>query len=176
MSLVSGPRRNRQIVLMQIVNATSQDLDGWLHLAGEVEALFGPMVDEPEFHQALLRNIRRSTALCVRLEDGPSGVPLIGGLLFSPHPPRYVIAWLVVTGNARNEGIGRELLRAALRLFVHYPATLEVETFGLDHPGARSRRFYEQLGFLAAETCPPGPEGGSRQMFRLDLDSAPVWL
>lgn len=161
---------------MQVVEATSEDFGSWLHLAAEVEQLFGPMADEPEFRGALTRNLARSTALCVRVADGPPGTPLIGGLLFSPHPPRYVVSWLVVTDGARSRGIGKELIRESLRRFVRYPSTLEVEAFGLDHPGARSRRFYEQLGFQAEEDCPPGPDGGSRQRFRLVLDSPPPWL
>jgi ribosomal protein S18 acetylase RimI-like enzyme len=161
---------------MRVVEATPEDFDSWLHLAGEVESLFGPMVDQPEFHRALLRNVARRTALCIRGVDGPPGSPLLGGLLFSPHQPRYAISWLAVTSNVRNHGIGKALIGEALRRFVSYPCTLEVETFGMDHPGARSRRFYEQLGFQAGEDCPPGPDGGSRQLFRLPLVEAPAWL
>jgi ribosomal protein S18 acetylase RimI-like enzyme len=161
---------------VRVVEAAPEDIDSWLNLAGEVEYLFGPMVDKPEFHRALLSNLARSTALCIRGVDGPPGTPLLGGLLFSPHQPRYVISWLAVTANVRNQGIGKELIREALRRFVSYPCTLEVEAFGLDHPGARSRSFYEQLGFRAEEDCPPGPDGGSRQIFRLPLVEAPVWV
>ncbi|WP_204021287.1 hypothetical protein [Sinosporangium siamense] len=41
--------------------------------------------------------------------------------------------------------------------------------FGPDHPGASAsgaRTFYEQLGFTPAEAAAPGPEGGSRQVYR----------
>jgi len=37
------------------------------------------------------------------------------------------------------------------------------------HPGAaagRARVFYERLGFVPAEAEAPGPEGGSRQIYR----------
>ncbi|MEV7021768.1 hypothetical protein [Kitasatospora sp. NPDC093558] len=46
-------------------------------------------------------------------------------------------------------------------------------TFGAGHPGAvvsGARVFYERLGFTAAEAAEPGPEGGSRQVYRLLLD------
>jgi len=49
------------------------------------------------------------------------------------------------------------------------PGTLEVVTFGADHPGASAsgaRAFYERLGFTPAEAAAPGPEGGSRQAYR----------
>lgn len=58
---------------------------------------------------------------------------------------------------------------------VCYPWTLEVDTFGEDHPGARARRFYERFGFAAAEMLEDGPEGGSRQMFRMSLAKPPAW-
>jgi hypothetical protein len=42
-----------------------------------------------------------------------------------------------------------------------------VTTFGGDDPaGEPARRFYEQMGFHAAEPAPNGPEGSSRQVFR----------
>jgi predicted N-acetyltransferase YhbS len=47
-----------------------------------------------------------------------------------------------------------------------------VVTFGADHPGAVSsgaRVFYERLGFSPAEAADPGPEGGSRQVYRLAI-------
>ena len=68
-----------------------------------------------------------------------------------------------MTSNVRCQGIGKELIREALRRFVSYPCTLEVETFGLDHPGARSRAFYERLGFHPADDGLQGPDGSSRQ-------------
>jgi len=37
---------------MAAFNST-RDVDNWLYLAGEVEVLFGPIVDRPDFHQAI---------------------------------------------------------------------------------------------------------------------------
>jgi hypothetical protein len=54
---------------MRVQQATDDDLPAWLALAAEVEPLFGPMVDEPEFLRALQRNINRGSAFCVRQED-----------------------------------------------------------------------------------------------------------
>ncbi|MET3291049.1 UNVERIFIED_CONTAM: hypothetical protein ABID98_003619 [Brevibacillus sp. OAP136] len=34
---------------MKVVNATKDDIAGWLELAAEVEYLFGPMVNDPKF-------------------------------------------------------------------------------------------------------------------------------
>jgi GNAT superfamily N-acetyltransferase len=102
---------------------------------------------------------------------------LSGGILFSHHhAPDYTITWLVVSEQRRSEGLGQALLATAFRYWVRPPCEVTVVTFGTDHPGARSRRFYEQLGFEAAEIVERGPEGGSRQQFRLPLVAPPEWV
>lgn len=67
------------------------------------------------------------------------------------------------------KGAGRALMAEATRRFVQGPGGIEVVTFGADHPGAvasGARVFYECLGFAPAEAAGPGPEGGSRQIYR----------
>lgn len=84
-------------------------------------------------------------------------------------PPAYQVRWLVVSGWVRGRGVGRALMAEAIRLFVTGPGVVEVVTFGADHPGAvesGARAVYERLGFIPAEAAEPGPEGGSRQVFR----------
>jgi GNAT superfamily N-acetyltransferase len=153
---------------MQVVCATPEDIPAWLHLAAEVEALFnGPMVRDPGFYAALERYIARGTAFCVRAEDGPPGWPLLGGLLFSPHPPVYTIGWLAVAATARRGGIARALVGAALQR-VSPPATLRVTTFTDDQPdGGPARAFYLSLGLRPAERI--DTEFGPRQVFSRDL-------
>ncbi|NRN65493.1 N-acetyltransferase [Kibdelosporangium sp. 4NS15] len=138
-----------------------EDVSGILGLAAEVEDWFGPMVAEPGFHRAVRTHIARSTAL---VAEG-----ILGGLLFDPSAPNYHVDWLVVSKKARGQGIGRALLDEAVRRFVVGPGTIEVVTFGPDHPGAESREFYERLGYTAGPMTEPGPEGGSRQIFRIDV-------
>lgn len=151
---------------MHVIVAQPADVPAWLQLASEVEFLFGPMVHEPAFHRTLNNNIARGTAFCIREADGPAGVALLGGLLFSPKPPTYKIGWLVVTQESRCRGIGQRLVNHVVNL-VQPPAELLVTTFGADIlAGQPARHFYERLGFTAAETALPGPEGGSRQVFR----------
>ena len=134
-----------------------------------MEALFGALVDNPDFRRALHRNIERGTAFCVRENDGPPGAPLAGGLLFSPHPPLYTIGWLAVARRWRRQGLGRMLVGHA-RGLVQPPAELAVVTFGEDNvAGEPARQFYRELGFQPAEQAPAGPGGGSRQVFRLLL-------
>ncbi|MEC0093786.1 GNAT family N-acetyltransferase [Paenibacillus macquariensis] len=154
---------------MKAVNATKDDLNEWLELASEVEYLFGPMVSDPKFIQALEKNINQCNAFCVRENDGLPGSRLLGGVLFSSAgAPSYKIGWLAVSSRARNKGIATELLRHILKL-VEVPAEVSVTTFGNDIPDGRpARNLYQKFGFVSQiESIPNGPEGGSRQKFKL---------
>jgi GNAT superfamily N-acetyltransferase len=154
---------------MRVQTAERGDIPAWLHLAAEVELLFGPMVEDPRFLAALERNIARGTASCVRADDAPPGAPLAGGLLFSARPPIYTIGWLAVGRTHQRQGVGRLLVEHVLAL-VRPPADVVVTTFGEDAEAGRpARLFYESLGFRPSEPAPPGPEGGSRQVYRLVL-------
>jgi len=154
---------------MQVETAHLNDMPCWLTLAKEVEFLFGPMTDRPEFHQALQKNIHRKTALCIREKNGPPGNQLMGGLLFSSQPSQYTIGWLSVAEKWRRHGVASRLINLVLNL-VTPPAEIVVTTFGADVPaGEPARRFYEQMGFQPAESAPPGPEGGSRQIYKMFL-------
>ncbi|WP_327676224.1 GNAT family N-acetyltransferase [Kitasatospora sp. NBC_00458] len=152
------------------------DLPAFLGLAGEVEEWFGPMVAEPGFHRAVTRSAEGGLALIAESDtdtgtdtDGP-----LGGLLFGRGGEgHHHLHWLVVAARARGTGVGRALLDEALRRYVRGPAVVEVVTFGADHPGAvasGARVFYERLGFLPGEPAGPGPEGGSRQVYRLAVE------
>jgi GNAT superfamily N-acetyltransferase len=145
--------------------AAEQDAPGFIALAGQVEQWFGPMAYEPGFRAVLEKHIRRGTALVADTE----GSGLLGGLLFSASSPTYHVRWLVVSEHARGQGIGRALVAEAMRRFVTGPGIADVVTFGADHPGAAAsgaRIFYERLGWTPGEPAPPGPEGGSRQVYR----------
>ncbi|MEU2438950.1 GNAT family N-acetyltransferase [Streptomyces rubradiris] len=151
---------------MIIRTAREQDLPGFLGLAAQVEHWFGPMVADPGFTRAVRQSIGAGTAL-VASEESSSG--LLGAVLFGAPPPVHHVHWLVVSDGARGRGVGSALLSDAFRRWVRGPATVEVVTFGADHPGAvasGARVFYERLGFTPAEPAAPGPEGGSRQVYR----------
>jgi len=152
---------------MQIALAQPADIPAWLALAAEVEPLFGPMVADPGFHAALERNIARQTAFCIREQDDAPRRPLMGALLFSAtHAPHYTIGWLAVAQRWRRQGVAQMLVEHCFRL-VQSPAELSVVTFGPDNLAGRpARRFYERMGFQAAEMAPNGLEGGTRQFFR----------
>ncbi|QRG67400.1 GNAT family N-acetyltransferase [Brevibacillus choshinensis] len=154
---------------MIVVNATMDDLKGWLELASEVEYLFGPMVNDTNFIKALERNITEQSAFCVRENNGFPGSRLLGGVLFSSlRAPSYKIGWLSVSSQSRNQGVATALLKHILSL-VDVPAEVFVTTFGDDiSDGRPARRLYQKFGFVALdEMIPDGPEGGSRQKFKL---------
>ncbi|MGY0489508.1 GNAT family N-acetyltransferase [Streptomyces sp. WG-D5] len=164
---------------MIIKVAVDTDFSDLLQLAGQVEEWFGPMVEEEGFHEALRTHLRRGTALVARPTErdpsapltsgGPESGPLLGGLLYDNHGPVHHVDWLVVSQEARVGGVGRALMSAATQRFAPEPVTVEVITFGADHPGSAlsgARIFYERLGFTPAEMAAPGPEGGSRQVYR----------
>lgn len=155
--------------------AREPDLAGFLALAAQVEQWFGPMVDDPGFSEAVVAHIHGGKALVAVDRPADAGLaagqpPLLGGLLFGSDAPTFHVHWLVVSERARGLGVGAALMGDAMRRYVTGPGTVEVVTFGADHPGAvesGARVFYERLGFIPAEPTDPGPEGGSRQIYRL---------
>ncbi|MGP7999810.1 MAG: GNAT family N-acetyltransferase [Streptosporangiaceae bacterium] len=142
-----------------VSEGTRDDVASWLEIVREVEPLFGPM---PDFGSTLLRNISRGTALCVRDASGQ----VLGGVLLRA-APHTQITWLAVRSSARRTGVGRTLVGEALRRCLP-PCEVLADTFGEDNiEGYPARRLYESLGFVPGECLPDGPEGGSRQRFRL---------
>ena len=140
--------------------ATDADIPSWLEIVREVAPLFGPM----SMLDVSIRNkIEHGDALCVRAAQG--GV--IGGLLLGGTPPDHWIRWLAVRRSARGQGAGAALMTAALDRFAA-PCTISLATFGSDNlEGQPARRLYERFGFVAHEMLPLGPEGGTRQLFKL---------
>ena len=154
---------------MKVQVAQHEDIESWLHLAAEVEYLFGTMVNEPSFMSALMRNIERRSAFCIRESDGPAGADLQAGLLFSTKPPVYKIGWISVSKDHRRSGLGTALLEHVTHT-VNMPAKIIVTTFGPDVVGGEAARaFYLDAGFHPAEMVENGPEGGTRQVFRKNM-------
>jgi GNAT superfamily N-acetyltransferase len=153
--------------VFQVIEATESDILPWLNLAKQVEPLFGPMINQ-DFDRVLRRNISRGSAFCVR--SGMTPNILAGGLLFDyRNPPHYKLSWMAVETTLQRKGIGQLLLERAIAKTIP-PCTIEVITFGPDHPGGEAaRRFYEAFGFRPGMKCNPGPDGGDRQAFVLQV-------
>jgi GNAT superfamily N-acetyltransferase len=103
---------------MIVQTATPEDVPAWLGLAAEVEELFGaPMAQDAGLRAALVRNLDRGSAFCVRVADGPPGVQLIGALLWrGHHPPAYQITWMSLAATHRRQGVGGALVEHVRRL------------------------------------------------------------
>jgi GNAT superfamily N-acetyltransferase len=158
-------------VAVSIEAATGADVPVILRLAGEVEHWFGPMVGNPGFQRAVDEHIAQQRALVAFGAGREPG----GAVLFGGSSPRFAVHWLVVSDRVRGQGVGRSLMSAVMERLTDGNGlaageAVDVVTFGEDHPGAiesGARVFYERLGFTPAEPAPDGPEGGSRQVFRL---------
>ena len=157
--------------ILTVEQATISDIPAWIALAEEVEPLFGPLVYSPDFLSALDRNIARGSAFCIHSQDSlaTDACSLLGGVLFSSHPPHYRIGWLAVARRYRRRGVGLALMRHAICL-IRPPAELSVVTFGEDVPdGEPARQFYRSLGFQPAAPAPSVPGYGSRMMYILHI-------
>jgi len=137
--------------------ARPADLAGWLELAREVEHLFGPMVEVPEFRLALEEAMTQERALCAVLPGGDGATRVVGGIVVSPEPT--TVDWLVVAGERRGTGLGRLLLAAALqRLDARRPVTVQTFAPGCAD-GDAARALYRAFGFEDRQLAEPTPAG-----------------
>ena len=115
------------------------------------------------FDVTLKTKIAEGAALCVRAESSA----VLGGILLGGEAPDNWIRWLAVRRAARGQGTGAALLTDVLRRWPG-PCTISLSTFGADNPeGRAARRIYERFGFAPGAMLPRGPEGGTRQLYRL---------
>lgn len=121
------------------------DLYGWLALAREVEPLFGPMADVPEFHNGLLAAINENQALCVWDKDATGSSRLAGGVIIDTKENE--ILWLVVSQASRGRGVGRSLLKEALDR-MDASRRIRVQTYDSSvEAGIPARHLYMEMGF-----------------------------
>jgi GNAT superfamily N-acetyltransferase len=153
------------VMQFKIQIASSDDFAGWLALAREVEPLFGPMVDDPSFHEFLKKVFREQRAFCIREEDGPPGSLLCGGIAISRK--KNEIGWLAVAEKKRGKGFGRALLEYALDNLNHQE-DVWVQTFDETvMEGRPARRLYLHFGFCDHHLLVPTSTGIPRVMMVL---------
>lgn len=131
---------------MDVVVSTSQDFPGWLELAGEVESLFGPMVEDSDFHRGLRSAIDEKRAFCIREASETPGFRLRGGIVILTWARE--IAWFAVRKDCRGQGLGKALMAHALSRF-EAVADICVQTFDTTvEEGRPARNLYRTFGFV----------------------------
>ncbi|MDY0019777.1 MAG: N-acetyltransferase [Anaerolineae bacterium] len=140
---------------MEVTIATLADFEPWLALAQEVEPLFGPMVAEPSFHQALKDALQTGSAFCIREEAAPPGAPLCGGIVIAPEANE--IAWFAVAERYQGCGFGKALLAHALSQ-LNPNRDITVQTFdATSEAGRPARHLYQRFGFTDHQPGQPTP-------------------
>jgi ribosomal protein S18 acetylase RimI-like enzyme len=140
---------------MERFKPTCSELNDWLMLASEVEAFFGPMVDDPGFLEGLKQAFANQTALSVKTSKEES--PLAGGVVVDPL--KNEIAWLVVARAFRRKGVGDMLLKGALNL-LDPDRLVKVVTFAPGSPQAEAAlSLYKKHGFIFSAHSGLNPAG-----------------
>ncbi|MEN6622132.1 MAG: GNAT family N-acetyltransferase [Smithella sp.] len=120
---------------------TMNDFPEWLKLAREVEPLFGPMADEPEFLFGLRLVILEGNAFCFAEKKEN----FFGGIVISKGTNEIV--WLAVVKHSRGCKIGTALLSEAIKHLDHTNPIM-VRTFDkAAEAGIPARRLYKSFGF-----------------------------
>ena len=68
--------------------STLDDYSQWIELAREVEPLFGPMVEDPDFRKDLRQAISGGSAFCIRRSTGVMGNHYQAALSYHEKPMR----------------------------------------------------------------------------------------
>jgi len=134
------------------------DYSHWLKLAKEVEPLFGPMTDDPNFCEALRRAILDGNAFClIESERNARSELFLGGIVISKEVNE--ILWFAVVQRSRGQKIGTTLLVEAMKHLDH-TRRIAVTTFDKTiEAGKPARRLYEAFGFRDSIVAGPNPAG-----------------
>lgn len=150
---------------MKVQYSTLEDVDAWLALAKEVEPLFGPMVEDEAFKDALKRAISDRTAFCICSETEDNGRSINGGVVVSEESNE--IAWLAVSGKMRGKGLGSALLEFAVSR-LNREERIRVQTFDESFPeGSPARNLYKKFGFTDYRNGGLNPAGVPTVIMRL---------
>lgn len=130
-----------------------EDHQAWLAIAAEVEPLFGPMVDVPEFQDGIRACIDHGEAYGIEHESRD-----LAGIV-ALNKKSHEILWLAVKKDQRGKGYGDLLVKKALEVFGNREE-VHVQTFASDSPeGAGARAIYRKHGFTEERDAGPNPAG-----------------
>ncbi|HNY67028.1 MAG TPA: GNAT family N-acetyltransferase [Deltaproteobacteria bacterium] len=131
------------------------DFPEWIRLAGEVEPLFGPMVNDPSFREGLKQAISEGRAVCARKHEDARA--LLGGIIVSPEDNE--ILWFAVSQESRGRGTGKALLAEAVSL-LDRTRPMQVITFApSEQEGLPARTLFQAFGFVDSHPGGPNPAG-----------------
>lgn len=138
---------------MRIRLLRQADIQKWIGLANEVEPLFGPMVELPEFHNAIKICISNKLAWGIDMEQSE-----MGGII-ALDKQQNEIAWLAVARKFRGRGFGRLLVEKAITELDH-KRDIRVHTFASNiEEGKAARKIYEDYGFTDHQEAGKNPAG-----------------
>jgi ribosomal protein S18 acetylase RimI-like enzyme len=135
--------------------ATITDIPDWIEIIKEVEHLFGKMVGEDGFEEAIGAAIQEDQVIC--WED--SETKKINGVIAISDKERS-IEWLAVSTKAKCNGIGKQLLEKALNVLQKDKNDIYVQTFAANiQEGIPARKMYEKFNFVDYKEAGKNPAG-----------------
>lgn len=119
-----------------------QDYDTWMELAGEVEPLFGPMLNSNEFQDGLKNCIQNNNAFGIESEKG-----CLAGIIALDRDNNEIL-WLAVGKKYRGKKYGEKLVKKAISE-LESNGDIYVQTFSSGvKEGENARIIYERNGFV----------------------------
>ena len=150
---------------MKLETAILSDYEYLINLAEEVENLFGSMVDDISFQEALKDAISNELVFCIRSKEAVNS--LKGAIIISKELNE--IAWLVVSKDARGQGIGRKLLKFAINK-LDLKKDIIVQTFDKSvEEGIQARNLYLNFGFVDFKDGGKNPAGIPTVIMKLKI-------
>lgn len=127
--------------------AEIQDISAWMALVDIVKDNFPGLDSHDEINQyqlTLRKNIKRKTAICVKLSE-----KVVGLLLFSLKS--NCLSCMAVHPDHRQSGIATEMIEKTIELFPR-DMDISVTTFRENDPlGTAPRALYKKFGFIEGD-------------------------
>lgn len=119
-----------------------QDYNIWIELAGEVESLFGPMIDSKEFQEGIKYCIQNNNAFGIENYNKD----LVG--IIALDRENNEITWLAVGKEYRGNKYGDKLVKKAIEE-LEKNGDIYVQTFSKEiEQGKSARIIYKNNGFI----------------------------